>query len=108
MFHRESLSNGSLLFAPFPARLFRQDVHGGRYRCVVSNSLGTIISRTVRLKPGQCSSVLLICNNLSLQSSGLFDRLHMDKYEPELPLVPYIELSGRMTGIFSTEFFAVF
>ncbi|KAF0299916.1 Down syndrome cell adhesion molecule-like protein Dscam2 [Amphibalanus amphitrite] len=48
---RESLSNGSLVFAPFPARLFRQDVHGGRYRCVASNSLGTIISRTVRLKP---------------------------------------------------------
>ncbi|XP_037071298.1 Down syndrome cell adhesion molecule-like protein Dscam2, partial [Pollicipes pollicipes] len=48
---RESLSNGSLYFHPFPARLFRLDVHGGRYRCVVSNRYGKIISRMVRLKP---------------------------------------------------------
>ncbi|XP_037087566.1 Down syndrome cell adhesion molecule-like protein Dscam2 [Pollicipes pollicipes] len=48
---RESLPNGSLLFAPFPARLFRRDVHGGRYRCVVSSSLGRVVSRTVRLRP---------------------------------------------------------
>ena len=54
-FPREALANGSLYFHPFPARLFRLDVHGGRYRCVVSNPAGRIISRTVRLKPGQSS-----------------------------------------------------
>jgi hypothetical protein len=47
------LSNGSIYFPPFEAEVFRQDVHWSVYRCVVSNSVGTIVSRDVTIRAGK-------------------------------------------------------
>ncbi|XP_033606866.1 Down syndrome cell adhesion molecule-like protein Dscam2 isoform X4 [Cryptotermes secundus] len=44
------LNNGSIYFPPFDAEVFRQDVHWAVYRCVVANSVGTIISREVTVR----------------------------------------------------------
>uniref|UniRef100_T1JAD1 Down syndrome cell adhesion molecule-like protein Dscam2 n=1 Tax=Strigamia maritima TaxID=126957 RepID=T1JAD1_STRMM len=43
-------SNGTLLFYPFPAEGYRQDVHAAVYRCRASNSVGAILSRDVRIR----------------------------------------------------------
>ncbi|XP_064482927.1 cell adhesion molecule Dscam2-like [Ornithodoros turicata] len=42
---RETRSDGSLLLVPFSASQYRQDVHSATYRCVATNSVGTIKSR---------------------------------------------------------------
>jgi hypothetical protein len=49
------LSNGSIYFPPFEAEVFRQDVHWAVYRCVVSNSVGTIVSRDVTVRAGKAA-----------------------------------------------------
>ncbi|CAH1390379.1 unnamed protein product [Nezara viridula] len=49
---RRILSNGTLLIQPFPPELYRQDVHAAIYRCMASNTVGTIISRDVHLRAG--------------------------------------------------------
>jgi hypothetical protein len=45
--------NGSIYFPPFEAEAFRQDVHWAVYRCLVANSVGTIISRDVTVRAGK-------------------------------------------------------
>ncbi|XP_014256768.1 Down syndrome cell adhesion molecule-like protein Dscam2 [Cimex lectularius] len=47
---REVLSNGTLVFPPFPAELYRHDVHNVVYKCRASNPLGIIISKDVHLR----------------------------------------------------------
>lgn len=47
------LNNGSIYFPPFDAEVFRQDVHWAVYRCVVANSVGTIVSREVAVRAGK-------------------------------------------------------
>ncbi|XP_069692741.1 cell adhesion molecule Dscam2-like [Periplaneta americana] len=47
---RVVLNNGSIYFPPFEAEVFRQDVHWAVYRCVVSNSVGVIVSRDVTVR----------------------------------------------------------
>jgi hypothetical protein len=47
------LSNGSIYFPPFDAEVFRQDVHWAVYRCLVANSVGTIVSREVTVRAGK-------------------------------------------------------
>uniref|UniRef100_T1IJ01 Ig-like domain-containing protein n=1 Tax=Strigamia maritima TaxID=126957 RepID=T1IJ01_STRMM len=46
------LDNGTLIFPPFRAEDYRQDVHATVYRCTASNPSGTIVSRDVRLRAG--------------------------------------------------------
>lgn len=46
--------NGALVFNPFPAESYRPDVHLGMYRCIAANSFGTIVSRDMRLRAGEC------------------------------------------------------
>ncbi|XP_067138876.1 cell adhesion molecule Dscam1-like [Centruroides vittatus] len=47
---RHVRSDGSLVFPPFPAEKYRQDVHSAVYRCVASNVLGVIGSRNVNVR----------------------------------------------------------
>jgi hypothetical protein len=57
------LNNGSIYFPPFEAEVFRQDVHWAVYRCLVANSVGTIVSREVTVRAGKfhrCSGSLVI------------------------------------------------
>ncbi|KAI5708551.1 hypothetical protein M8J77_024969 [Diaphorina citri] len=50
---RIALSNGSLMFPPFPETGFRPDVHSTVYRCRASNEAGVILSRFVHVKAGE-------------------------------------------------------
>ncbi|XP_022242324.1 Down syndrome cell adhesion molecule homolog [Limulus polyphemus] len=43
-------SDGALVFPPFRGEDFRQEIHDATYRCIASNSVGTIGSREVKVK----------------------------------------------------------
>nr|XP_049692182.1 Down syndrome cell adhesion molecule-like protein Dscam2 [Helicoverpa armigera] len=45
---RQVLDNGTLVFLPFSAVQYRQDVHATVYRCRAHNAHGTIVSRDMR------------------------------------------------------------
>ncbi|CAG0885273.1 unnamed protein product [Cyprideis torosa] len=47
---RQVLPNGTLIFPPFRAEDYRQDVHAQVYRCMAKNSYGTIHSRDTRVR----------------------------------------------------------
>ncbi|GIX77200.1 down syndrome cell adhesion molecule-like protein Dscam2 [Caerostris darwini] len=47
---RLSLANGTLLFLPFMAESYRQDIHASTYRCIASNLVGKISSRDIRVR----------------------------------------------------------
>lgn len=47
------LRNGTLVFPAFLAAEYRQDVHSAIYRCLVSNTVGSIISRDVQVRGGE-------------------------------------------------------
>ncbi|GAB6033034.1 Down syndrome cell adhesion molecule-like protein 1, variant 2 [Chamberlinius hualienensis] len=47
---RQLSSNGSLVFHPFAAQEYRQDVHATVYRCKATNIVGTIVSHDVRVR----------------------------------------------------------
>lgn len=49
---REIHINGSLYFPPFSGERYRQDIHDATYQCKVTNTLGTILSRKVRIRAG--------------------------------------------------------
>lgn len=59
-------ANGNLLFPPFRAEDYRQEVHAQVYACLARNSVGTIHSRDVNVRAGKFSSI-------SLQLSHDFD-----------------------------------
>lgn len=44
--------DGALVFTPFSPEDYRADVHAAVYRCVASNSVGTIGSRDVQVRAG--------------------------------------------------------
>lgn len=45
--------DGSLVFQPFRADQYRQDVHATTYRCTASNVFGTLASRDVHVGAGR-------------------------------------------------------
>ncbi|GAB6030896.1 Down syndrome cell adhesion molecule-like protein 1 [Chamberlinius hualienensis] len=45
----QNYDNGTLLFYPFKAEEFTPDVLRAKYKCVASNSIGTIVSRSVHV-----------------------------------------------------------
>ncbi|XP_065155482.1 cell adhesion molecule Dscam1 isoform X12 [Atheta coriaria] len=47
---RKVLANGNLVFPPFRAEDYRQDVHAQVYSCLAKNSVGTINSRDVNVR----------------------------------------------------------
>lgn len=50
---RQVLSNGNLVFPPFRAEDYRQDVHAQAYACLAKNQFGSIISRDVNVRAGK-------------------------------------------------------
>ncbi|GFT25143.1 hypothetical protein NPIL_653761 [Nephila pilipes] len=56
---RENRPDGSLVFSPFKAEDYRQDVHSATYRCSASNIVGSITSREVHVRGGKICSMLL-------------------------------------------------
>ncbi|XP_054712913.1 cell adhesion molecule DSCAM-like [Uloborus diversus] len=47
---RQSRSDGTLVFLPFPRSEYRQDVHDAIYQCSASNIAGSVLSREVHVK----------------------------------------------------------
>ncbi|XP_065563443.1 cell adhesion molecule Dscam1-like isoform X11 [Artemia franciscana] len=47
---RQVQSSGSLVFPPFRAEDYRQEVHAQTYRCKGTNAVGTIVSRDVQVR----------------------------------------------------------
>uniref|UniRef100_T1JCN0 Ig-like domain-containing protein n=1 Tax=Strigamia maritima TaxID=126957 RepID=T1JCN0_STRMM len=47
---RQTTSDGNLIFSPFSAEDYRQDVHGVSYKCAATNSLGTVVSHDIKIK----------------------------------------------------------
>lgn len=49
---RQVLANGNLVFPPFRAEDYRQEVHAQVYSCLARNSVGSINSRDVNVRAG--------------------------------------------------------
>ncbi|OTF74711.1 hypothetical protein BLA29_006677, partial [Euroglyphus maynei] len=47
---RQIRPNGDLVLSPFQSSMFRQDVHSAIYRCMATNSAGTIRSRDCEVR----------------------------------------------------------
>ena len=47
------MDNGNLIFPPFQASDYRQQVHAQTYRCIAENELGRIQSRDVHVRAGK-------------------------------------------------------
>ncbi|KAF2348997.1 Immunoglobulin-like domain, partial [Trinorchestia longiramus] len=50
---RRILSNGTLVFPPFNAGEYRQDVHARVYTCLATNAHGTVHSRDTHVRAGE-------------------------------------------------------
>ncbi|KAL1463717.1 hypothetical protein WDU94_015443 [Cyamophila willieti] len=50
---RQVLPNGNLVFPPFRAEDYRQEVHAQVYVCMARNSVGSIHSRDVNVRAGK-------------------------------------------------------
>ena len=46
------MDNGNLIFPPFQASDYKQEVHAQTYRCIARNELGKIQSRDVHVRAG--------------------------------------------------------
>jgi hypothetical protein len=46
-------TSGSLVFPPFRAEDYKQEVHAQIYRCVARNSAGSIVSRDIHARAGK-------------------------------------------------------
>ncbi|KAG8187487.1 hypothetical protein JTE90_027212 [Oedothorax gibbosus] len=56
---RHARLDGSLVFQPFRADQYRQDVHATVYRCTASNVFGTLSSRDVNVVAGKTFTIFL-------------------------------------------------
>lgn len=54
---RQVLPNGNLVFPPFRAEDYRQEVHAQVYVCLAKNSVGSIHSRDVNVRAGNESNL---------------------------------------------------
>lgn len=55
---RQVLPNGNLVFPPFRAEDYRQEVHAQVYACLAKNQVGSIISRDVHVRAGKLTFFL--------------------------------------------------
>jgi len=51
------LQNGNLVFPPFRAEDYRQEVHAQVYVCLARNSVGSIHSRDVNVRAGEVQTI---------------------------------------------------
>lgn len=51
-------TSGSLVFPPFRAEDYKQDVHAQFYRCVARNPAGSIVSRDIHVRAGNHFPIL--------------------------------------------------
>ncbi|XP_046638885.1 Down syndrome cell adhesion molecule-like protein Dscam2 isoform X24 [Daphnia pulicaria] len=60
---RQVQTSGSLVFPPFRAEDYKQDVHAQFYRCVARNPAGSIVSRDIHVRAVVQSSYVVEVNN---------------------------------------------
>jgi hypothetical protein len=60
------LANGNLVFPPFRAEDYRQEVHAQVYVCLAKNSVGSIHSRDVNVRAGGSLTVTVILLAISV------------------------------------------
>lgn len=53
------LPNGNLVFPPFRAEDYRQEVHAQVYSCLARSPAGSVHSRDVNVRAGKCQSLLI-------------------------------------------------
>ncbi|XP_065220184.1 cell adhesion molecule Dscam1-like isoform X2 [Planococcus citri] len=70
---RETLSNGSLYFSPFSLNDFRSEIHQMTYKCVLSNTVGIVVSRECKVRADilytvdvQVSNVYVVKGNVAM------------------------------------------
>lgn len=56
---RQVLANGNLVFPPFRAEDYRQEVHAQVYACLAKNSVGSVRSRDVNVRAGRWEAGLI-------------------------------------------------
>lgn len=59
------MASGALVFPPFRAEDYRQEVHAQVYSCLARNSAGTIHSRDVHVRAGESDKPDRITNLVS-------------------------------------------
>lgn len=69
---RQVLSNGNLVFPPFRAEDYRQEVHAQVYACLARNQIGSIISRDVNVRAGKLILKILF-NKLEIKHKCMQD-----------------------------------
>lgn len=72
---RQVLPNGNLVFPPFRAEDYRQEVHAQVYACLAKNQVGSIISRDVHVRAGEFL-ILIVRFALSLKHS-VKNKIHL-------------------------------
>lgn len=60
---RQVLSNGNLVFPPFQAEDYRQEVHAQAYACLAKNQFGSILSRDVNVRAGKTNIIVFTKKN---------------------------------------------
>nr|XP_037276598.1 Down syndrome cell adhesion molecule homolog [Rhipicephalus microplus] len=80
--------DGTLEFFPFRGDEYRQDVHSARYRCRASNTLGTVVSRSVHVRAmvQQKYEVRVYDDFVIRMNTGVL-RCHIPKYVKEYVVV---------------------
>jgi len=59
------MPNGNLVFPPFRAEDYRQEVHAQVYTCLARSPAGSVHSRDVNVRAGKCQSLHLSIRHLS-------------------------------------------
>lgn len=57
---RGALPNGTLWLGSFSAAQYRSDVHAAVYRCKASNTVGTVLSRDMRIDAGMFCMISIV------------------------------------------------
>lgn len=76
-------SNGSLFFPPFASERYHHDVHSTIYRCKVSNSIGSVLSKEVHVRAGTVIKPCAISSNQYLYIIFIF-QVVTQKYDVQV------------------------
>lgn len=68
---RHIRADGTLVFSPFRAEEYRQDVHATIYRCIAYNVVGSISSRDVNVRAGKLVFIFHKSHSLLLRYTEL-------------------------------------
>ena len=50
---RKMGEDGGMRFEPFPPEMYRKNIHDVKYRCMVTSTVGTVISKLINVRAGK-------------------------------------------------------